>query len=163
MAIFKYFVILLLAIGILFTAEARLFQPQNFRELTERSEDMKEGDTKEISVASNSTDPLDPIWHDPGHNKKNPWLRVLRNINKSRCFEDKERSISDLKMDWLAALWNQSFLSFLDFLDSCNFCSCIRVFPFFDINKRITYQIFFYIFQFSYLFIQLSYLLLSSR
>ena len=72
MAIFKYFVILLLAIGILFTAEARLFQPQNFRELTERSEDMKEGDTKEISEASNSKDPLDPIWHDPGHNKKNP-------------------------------------------------------------------------------------------
>ena len=48
----------------------------------------------------------------------------------SRYFEDKERSISDLKlfffrtlMDWLAALWNQSFLSFLDFLDACNFCS----------------------------------------
>ena len=48
----------------------------------------------------------------------------------SRCFEDKERSISDLKlfffrivMDWLVALRNQSFLSFLDFLDSCNFCS----------------------------------------
>ena len=46
------------------------------------------------------------------------------------CFEDKERSISDLKlfffrtlMDWLAALQNQSLLSFLDFLDSCNFYS----------------------------------------
>ena len=72
MAILKYVVILLLAIGIFFTAEARLLQPQNFRELTERSEDMKEGDTKEISEASNSKDPLDPIWHDPRHNKKNP-------------------------------------------------------------------------------------------
>ena len=48
----------------------------------------------------------------------------------SRCFEDKKRSISDLKlfffktlMDWLVALQTQSFLSFLDFLDSCNFCS----------------------------------------
>ena len=62
MAIFKYVVILLLAIGMFFTAEARLLQPQN----------SKEGDTKEISEASNSKDPLDPIWHDPRHHKKNP-------------------------------------------------------------------------------------------
>ena len=54
----------------------------------------------------------------------------LRRERNSRCFEDNERSISDLKlfffrtlMDWLAALWNQSFLSFLNFLDACNFCS----------------------------------------
>ena len=60
-----------------------------------------------------------------------PWLIVvLWRERNSRCFEDRERSISDLKlfffrtiMDWLAALQNQSFLSFLDFLDSCNFCS----------------------------------------
>ena len=75
----------------------------------------------------------------------------------SRCFEDKERSISDLKqfffrtlMDWLVALWYRSFLSFLDFLDSCNFCSwlfqplytscALGCFPFFDVNKFITYQ-----------------------
>ena len=65
------------------------------------------------------------------------WLMVphcllwcLWRERNSRCFEDKERSISHLKlcffrtlMDWLAALWNQSFLSFLDFLDACNFCS----------------------------------------
>ena len=77
-------------------------------------------------------------------------------MRNSWCFEDKERSISDVKlfffrtlMDWLAALWNQSFLSFLDFLNSCNFCSCLfdplytpctRVFPFFDINKLFTYK-----------------------
>ena len=46
----------------------------------------------------------------------------------SRCFEDNERSISDLKLfffrtlvDWLSALQNQSYSSFLDFLDFCNF------------------------------------------
>ena len=57
-------------------------------------------------------------------------LWCLWRERNSRCFEDKERSISDLKlfflrtlMDWLAALRNQSFSSFLDFLDSCNFCS----------------------------------------
>ena len=57
-------------------------------------------------------------------------LWCLWRERNSQCFEDKKRSISDLKlfffrtlMDWLAALWNQSFLSFLDFLDACNFCS----------------------------------------
>ena len=47
----------------------------------------------------------------------------------SRCFEDIERSIPDLKLfffrtlrDWLFALQNKSFPSFSDFLDSCNFC-----------------------------------------
>ena len=47
----------------------------------------------------------------------------------SRCFEDIERSIPDLKLlffrtlrDWLFALQKQSFPSFIDFLDSCNFC-----------------------------------------
>ena len=89
------------------------------------------------------------------------WLMVphcllwcLWRERNSRCFEDKERSISDLKlfilrtlMDWLAALRNQSFSSFLDFLDSCNFCSwlfwplvhslCTRVFHFLEINKLL--------------------------
>ena len=65
------------------------------------------------------------------------WLIVLHYLlwclwrkRNSRCFEDKEKSISNLKlfffrtlMVWLAALQNQSFSSFLDFLDSCNFCS----------------------------------------
>ena len=48
----------------------------------------------------------------------------------SRCFEDNERSILDLKLlffrtllDWLVAMQNQSFPSFIDFLDSCNFCT----------------------------------------
>ena len=65
------------------------------------------------------------------------WLMVphcllwyLWRERNSRRFEDKERSISDLKlffirtlMDWLVALQNQSFLSFLDFLESYNFFS----------------------------------------
>ena len=65
------------------------------------------------------------------------WLMVphcllwcLWRERNSQCLEDKERSISDLKlfffrtlMDWLAALQNLSFLSFIDFLDACNFCS----------------------------------------
>ena len=71
----------------------------------------------------------------------------------SRCFEDKERSILDLKLfffrtllDWFSTLQNQSFSSFLDFLDSCNFCidfltplciSCVLGCPFFDINRKI--------------------------
>ena len=48
----------------------------------------------------------------------------------SRCFEDNERSISNLKLfffrnlvDWLLALQNQSFPSFLEFLDLFNFCT----------------------------------------
>ena len=48
----------------------------------------------------------------------------------SRCFEDNERSILDLKLlffrtllDWLVAMQNQSFPSFIDFLDSYNFCT----------------------------------------
>ena len=47
----------------------------------------------------------------------------------SRCYEDIERSILDLKLfffrtlvDWLFALQKQSFSSFIDFLDSCNYC-----------------------------------------
>ena len=55
-------------------------------------------------------------------------LWCLWRERNSRCFEDNERFIPDLKlfffgtlMDWLAALGNQSFFSFLDFLDSCNF------------------------------------------
>ena len=65
------------------------------------------------------------------------WLIVLHYLlwclwrkRNGRCFEDKEKSISNLKlfffrtlMVWLAALQNQSFSSFLDFLDSYNFCS----------------------------------------
>ena len=48
----------------------------------------------------------------------------------SRCFENIERSIPELKLfffrtllDWLVALQNQSFPSFIDFLDSCDFCT----------------------------------------
>ena len=48
----------------------------------------------------------------------------------SRCFEDIERSIPDLKLlffrtllDWLVVLQNQSFPYFIDFLDSRNFCT----------------------------------------
>ena len=55
-------------------------------------------------------------------------VRLWREIN-SRCFEDIERSILDLKLfffrtlvDWLFALQKQSFPSFIDFLDSCNYC-----------------------------------------
>ena len=51
-------------------------------------------------------------------------------MEKNRCFEDNERSISDLKLfffknlvDWLLALQNQSFSSFLEFLDLFNFCT----------------------------------------
>ena len=65
------------------------------------------------------------------------WLMVpdcllwcLWRERNNRCFENKERFMSDLKlfffrtlMDWLAALRNQSFSSFLVFLNSCNFCS----------------------------------------
>ena len=46
----------------------------------------------------------------------------------SRCFEDNERSMPNLKLfffrnllDWLSALRNQSFSVILDFIDSCNF------------------------------------------
>ena len=51
----------------------------------------------------------------------------------SRCFEDYENSIPDLKLlffrtlrDWLFALQSQSFPSFIDFLDSCNFFSLVH-------------------------------------
>ena len=71
------------------------------------------------------------------HRNRYIWLMVphcllwcLWRERNNRCFKDKERSISDLKlfffrilMDWLAALRNQSFSSFIVFLDSCNFCS----------------------------------------
>ena len=69
----------------------------------------------------------------------------------SRCFEDIERSIPDLKsfffgtlLDWLVAMQNQSFPSNFDFLNSCNFCiwvvdplyiPCVLGCSFFDINK----------------------------
>ena len=68
----------------------------------------------------------------------------------SRCFENNERYIPDLKLfffrislNWLVALQNQSFTYFLDFLDSCNFYTwllthihslCTRV-SLFYINK----------------------------
>ena len=56
-------------------------------------------------------------------------LWCLWRERNSRCFEDTERSIPDLKLlffrtlrDWLFALQDKSFPSFIDFLDSCNFC-----------------------------------------
>ena len=56
-------------------------------------------------------------------------LWCLWRERNSRCFEDTERSIPDLKLlffrtlrDWLFALQNKSFPSFIDFLESCNFC-----------------------------------------
>ena len=73
----------------------------------------------------------------------------------SRCFEDFERSIPDLKLfffrtlrDWLFPLQNKSFPSFFDFLDSCNFFdfldsftpSVLGCFPFDFYISHITYQ-----------------------
>ena len=56
-------------------------------------------------------------------------LWCLWRERNSRCFEDTERSIPDLKLlffrtlrDWLFALQDKSFPSFIDSLDSCNFC-----------------------------------------
>ena len=94
------------------------------------------------------------------HRNGHIWLIVphcliwcLWRERKSRCFENNERSIPNLKLfffrtvlDWLATLRNQSFSSFLDFLDSCNFCQppvhslCTRVSLFFISIKLITYQ-----------------------
>ena len=64
------------------------------------------------------------------HRNGHIWLIVPRCLmwclwreRNSRCFEDNERPIPDLKLfffrtllDWLATLRNQSFSSFLDFL-----------------------------------------------
>ena len=54
----------------------------------------------------------------------------------SRCFENNERSISNLKLlffrtlvDWLSALRNQSYSSFLDFLDFFKFLYLISLTP----------------------------------
>ena len=72
------------------------------------------------------------------HRNGHIWLIVPRFLmwclwreRNSRCFEDIERFIPDLKLfffrtllDWLAVMRNQSFFFFfLDFLDSCNFCT----------------------------------------
>ena len=69
----------------------------------------------------------------------------------SRCFEESERSMPDLKLlffrtilDWFSMWRNQPFSSILDLLDLCNFCiwyvhPCILLVYlgclFFDINK----------------------------
>jgi len=72
MAMINY-VVILLVFHIFLTTESRLILPQNFRELFERSENMKGAfDTKEFAEASNSKDPLNPIGHDPHHNNMNP-------------------------------------------------------------------------------------------
>ena len=71
----------------------------------------------------------------------------------SRCFEDNERSMLDLKflffrtlLDWFSVWRNQHFSSILDLLDLCNFCiwfvhPCILLVylgvSFFDINKSL--------------------------
>ena len=56
-------------------------------------------------------------------------LWCLWKERNSRCFEDTEKSIPDLKLlffrtlrDWLFPLQDKSFPSLIDFLDSCNFC-----------------------------------------
>ena len=48
----------------------------------------------------------------------------------SRCFEDNERSMPDLKLlvfrtllEWFSVWRNHHFSSFLDFLDLCNLCN----------------------------------------
>ena len=48
----------------------------------------------------------------------------------SKCFEDNEKSMPDLKLfffrtlsDWLSTLQNQSLSSFLDLLNLCNLCT----------------------------------------
>ena len=94
------------------------------------------------------------------HRNGHIWLIVphcliwcLWRERNSRCFENNERCIPNLKLfffrtvlDWLATLRNQSFSSFLDFLDSCNFCQppvrslCTRVSLFLISIKLITYQ-----------------------
>ena len=72
-----------------------------------------------------------------GRLSRHIWLIVphclmwcLWSERNSKCFENNERSISDLKLfffrtllDWLVALQNQSLTFFLDFLDYCNFCT----------------------------------------
>ena len=69
------------------------------------------------------------------HRNGHIWIIVLHCLmwclwreRNSRCFEDNEISIPELKLfffrtllDWLSILQNQSFSSFLDFLDPCNF------------------------------------------
>ena len=57
-------------------------------------------------------------------------MRCLWRERNSKCFEDNERSMSDLKLfffrtllDWLSTLQNQSLSSFLDSLNLCNLCT----------------------------------------
>ena len=92
------------------------------------------------------------------HRNGHIWIIVLHCLmwclwreRNSRCFEDNEISIPELKLfffrtllDWLSILQNQSFSSFLDFLDPCHFfylicwllyTPCVLGCPFFDINK----------------------------
>ena len=70
----------------------------------------------------------------------------------SRCFEDSERSIPDLKLfffriflDWLSAFWNQSLSSIFDFIDPCKICiwplytPCVLRCPFFMSINLSTY------------------------
>ena len=66
--------------------------------------------------------PFSPHWN--GH------IWIIAPHCLTWCFEDNQRSISDLKLfffrtlvDWLFALQNQSFSSFIEFLNLCNFCT----------------------------------------
>ena len=63
----------------------------------------------------------------------------------SKCFEDIERSIPDLKLfffrtllDWLSVLQNQSFSSLFIFLDSCNFYSWLLT-PIHSLCTRVSF------------------------
>ena len=83
----------------------------------------------------------------------------------SRCFEDSECSLPDLKLlffrtllEWLLVWKNQSFSSILDLLDLCNlyliytplYTPCVLGCLFFDINKSILLYKYIYLYIYSH-------------